>query len=224
MKTKEEILSLPVEDLGLSHGTVRWARKLAIKEFPEEFPPDFKGFVSVQDVLNAYAKREHGDRSAFSRRKLPAETNFLRRLTELGLTRFDFIYLSPETVTLKKQRSFTREEWLTMPVLLLGTMKPYTVEYFTHHGEGVTDIQVQHLFGEDHRVRFDYEKKFRASFAATRALLKKLGFTSKDGGIMLVGTVDGRAEELARKHGISVTMAKKFVRIAKLEGWRYSAE
>lgn len=221
MKPKIDVLSLTVEDLALSAGTTRWAKKLVAEEFRLDISDKP---IFVEDVIRAYEKRAHADRYVFSRRKLPSETNFLRKLTELGLTRFDFIYLSPKTVTLKKQKSFTKEEWLAMPALLLGTMKPYTIEYFAQRDEGITDVLVGHLLGEDHRVREHYAKKFHASFTDTRALLKKLGFTSKDGGIMLIGTVDGRAQELARKYGVSMGTARTIVRIAKLEGWRYVAD
>jgi|GEM_PF-3128310 len=221
MKTNSEVLALTVEDLGLSAGTTRWIRNLVLEQYPQQNADEP---IFVSEVIAAYEKRESGDRYSFSRRKIPSETRLIKKLTELGLTRFDFLYLSPETVTQKEQKARTKEEWLKMPVLLLGTMKPNTIEYFARYRESVTDIQVHHLLGENHRIRTGHVKKFKKSFAATRALLKKLGFTTKDGGIMLIGTLEGQAQELALKYSLPMRTARTVVRIAKQEGWRYVAD
>ena len=62
-------------------------------------------------------------------------------------------------------------------------------------------------------------RKPTASFVATRALLKKLGFRYEDGSFMRVDTRRGLAERLSDKFGLGKRQAVKTVSVAEAMRW-----
>ena len=87
---------------------------------------------------------------------------------------------------------------------------------------GVNEFTIRMLLSYFDEHSYDGYRLIRystASFVATRALLKKLGFRYEDGSFMRVDTRRGLAERLSDKFGLGKRQAVKTVSVAEAMRW-----
>ncbi len=186
--------------------------------------------ITVEQVL--YSSRQY---IRHYKATSPMRT-FTRKLTDLGLTRFDWPFMPQTTVTPEILRAFSKEELLRQPAIGLPTVSlelilcmesyiddfaPNDQEFLRFRRPTVSELLALHTDrGAPESLEHDLRTRFWQTVWKTRDLLRELGFEDSDGEFMVFG---GRTEALRRgletKYGLTHNESSRVVNIAREEGW-----
>ncbi len=153
-----------------------------------------------------------------------ARKQFKSELVKRGLTRLDWIQLPQASLTLKCMQSVSREDWLTKPVILLGTIPERIISDITRvivddykSSRVRPTLTIQELL--ECPKKYCHSHISELQVAKTRLILRQLGFTYEDGWFMQFGSKRELLNNWMNQHSITKKEAEMVFVIARKEGW-----
>lgn len=237
MATRDEIMALPIVELGLGRKSRDYIIEFAWAHSPEKgpLPPhgrqrttlfnEFASTLTVEGVIrisDSLVQKKLTETSGLSWRYIQRRELhiFCRKLQEMGLNQLDWIALESDAVTTKMLRNLSKEKLLQMSILVLGTLNPKAIDRYLNHRK---DMAIGTFLKTSQSV-WSRGSNFVATLRNTRRKLFEMGLGYDDGIFLQEGTKRALAERLMRTYGLTQDVATSVAEVAEKEKWVKSFE
>lgn len=213
-KKKEAVLASSIASLKLPKHTEVWLmRETGPDDLTWNEARERATMMTIREALASFPPLGTSFEERMRYRDLSRSIHYKRLrqlLVKKGLTRLDWHYLPQRTVTLGVLKRLSKEDLLKLPAFLLGTFSGHSLEMLDLNDATVETLAAAEISSYRH-------KSYRRGIKKTQVLLRLLGIT--EGAFLHINSLERKIEEVASRHSISKSLARRFVELAQAEHW-----